>query len=263
MKNLVDRFGGNILKLLYSLGEVSLLTYKTIIYSFKKPFSGRNLLDQMVKIGFNSLPVTLATAIAVGMVLALQFGWTLEKKLAGSSQFLGGVVGLSFVRELGPALTSLMVTGRIGSAIAAELGTMKVTEQIDALITLSADPIQYLSVPRLLASILMFPALAMIANIVGIFGGGLVAISRFNQNANVYIDQMATYVDFGDVVTGLIKSSVFGGIMAVISCYQGFKTYGGAVGVGKSTTKAVVISSISIIIADYFLNMFFIIFFKI
>ncbi len=254
MKKIIEKFGSQIIFLFIRLGEVSMIAFQALLFTFKKPFSFKNLLDQMVKIGYNSIPVAFGTAFAVGMVLALQFGFTLEKKLQGSSQFLGGVVGLSFVRELGPSLTSLMVTGRIGSAIAAELGTMKVTEQIDALVTLSANPIQYLVVPRLIAAVTMFPLLAMIANVIGIFGGSLVAVYNFNQNSELYLERLATYVNMYDILGGLIKSAFFGGIMAIISCYEGFKTFGGAVGVGKATTKAVVVSSISIIVADYFLN---------
>lgn len=254
---LVEKLGANTLFLIGHLGEVTQLAFQAIAFSFKKPFSVKNLIYQMVTIGFGSIPVALITALTVGMVLALQFGHIMEAKL-GSAQFLGGVVGLSFVRELGPVLTALMVTGRIGSGIAAELGTMKVTEQIDALVTLSTNPVQYLAVPRLIASLSMFPALTIFSNIVGLIGGGMVVVLMFDQNVNLFMSNVTTYVDLNDVMMGLIKSFVFGGLMAIISCYQGFQTFGGAEGVGKSTTKAVVYSSLTIIISDYFMNAIFI-----
>lgn len=247
-------FTNYIFKQIIKLGELSILSYQTAIYTFKRPFSFKNLIDQIVKIGYSSIPVALITALSTGMVMALQTGFTLEAKLQGTSKYLGGILGLSFIRELGPVLTSLMVTGRIGSAIAAELGTMKVTEQIDALISLSTNPIQYLAVPRFLAAILTFPALAMMANIVGMFGGLLVAMFRFDQNYHTYIENFQVFVKMPDVIGGLVKSAVFGAIMALISCDQGFKTFGGAEGVGKSTTRAVVLSFIAIIISDYFMN---------
>ncbi len=249
-----EKLGSLFLRKIIVLGEVTIFTWKTHVFILKRPFSVKDLLDQMVKIGFNSIPVACVTALSIGMVMALQTGFTLEAKLQGTSQFLGAIVGLSFVRELGPVLTSLMVTGRIGSAIAAEIGTMKVTEQIDALITLSANPVQYLAVPRFLASITMFPILAMMANILGLIGGGIIAVLRFDQNFRGYVEQFEMYVAIGDVVGGLAKSAIFGGLMAIISCDQGFRTFGGAEGVGKSTTNAVVLSFMAIIISDYLLN---------
>lgn len=237
-----------------NLGELAILTWQSIVYSFYRPFSYRNLIDQMVRIGFYSLPVVVMTAFATGMVLALQIGFTMEVRLQGTSQYIGAVVGVSFVRELGPVLTALMVTGRIGSAIAAELGTMKVTEQIDALVTLSANPVQYLAVPRFIAAIIMFPVLTITADLVGIIGGAIMANSQFNQNPQIYITQTVIFVKMPYIYGGLFKSFVFGGIMAIVSCNQGFKTYGGAEGVGKSTTDAVVISSITIIISDFLLS---------
>lgn len=256
MKEVIKIINRSTASFFKNLGELTILAWHTIIYSFYRPFSYKNLVDQMVRIGFYSLPVVIMTAFATGMVLALQIGFTMEARLQGTSQYIGAVVGVSFVRELGPVLTALMVTGRIGSAIAAELGTMKVTEQIDALVTLSANPIQYLAVPRFLASIIMFPLLTMIADLVGIVGGAIMANSQFNQNLQIYITQTVIFVKMPYIYGGLFKSFVFGGIMAIVSCNQGFNTYGGAEGVGKSTTDAVVISSISIIISDFILSSF-------
>ncbi len=254
MKKTLEKIGEVTLLQLDQLGTVFVLAIKTVAYIFKRPFSVKNLMEQMVRIGFNSIPVALITALSTGMVLALQTGFTLKARLQGSEQYLGAIVGLSFVRELGPTLTALMVTGRIGSAIAAELGTMKVTEQIDALVTLSANPIQYLSVPRFLAAILMFPALTITADIVGIIGGGIAATSLFNLSVQNYLQQTLLYIKLADISGGLVKSVVFGGMMAIISCFQGFNTRGGAEGVGISTTRAVVITSVSIIISDYLMS---------
>ncbi len=253
---ILDHIENKVTNSLIHLGEMSKLAYQTIIFCFKRPFSVKNLLEQMVKIGFSSIPVALITALSIGMVLALQTGFTLEARLQGTAQYLGAIVGVAFVRELGPGFTSLMVTGRIGSAIAAEIGTMKVSEQIDALVTLSVNPVQYLAVPRFLAAITMFPVLTIIADIVGIIGGGIIAISMFDQNVNTYMTQIRLYVSLGDIIGGVIKSSFFGGLMAIISCTQGFRTFGGAEGVGKSTTKGVVLSSVAMILSDYILNAF-------
>jgi phospholipid/cholesterol/gamma-HCH transport system permease protein len=217
----------------------------------------RPLLAQFEQIGALSVPVVLTTALFTGMVLALQAGLTLELKLNGITQFMGRTVALPFLRELGPVLTGLIVTGRIGSAIAAEIGTMAVTEQIDALKTLATPPVRYLGVPRLLACLLMMPALAALADVVGLAGGWAVSSLALGLPSNVYWGDIPAMVGAGDVATGLAKSVVFGGIIAVVACYQGFKTTGGAEGVGQSTTRAVVWASILILVSDYFLTAFF------
>ncbi|MDH4129132.1 MAG: ABC transporter permease [Spirochaetota bacterium] len=260
---IIEKFGQQIFKQLHHLGQITILFSQTVSLTFKRPFSKKNLIDQMIKIGINSSPVALITALTVGMILSLMFGSTMERKMQGSKQFTGAVVGLTFVQEIGPVLTALMVTGRIGSAIAAELGTMKITEQIDALITLSANPIQYLAVPRFLASLTMFPALVIMADIVGIIGGWIIAVLLLDLSTHLYISYIITYVKLSNVMVGLVKAVVFGGLMSIISCYNGFNTFGGAEGVGKSTTRAVVISSMAIIISDYFVNAIFIVFFRV
>jgi phospholipid/cholesterol/gamma-HCH transport system permease protein len=188
------------------------------------------------------------------MVLALQTGYTLERKLQGISQYLGGMVTLSMIRELGPVLTSLIVTGRVGSAMAAEIGTMRVTEQIDALETLATSPVKYLVVPRVLACLVMLPVLVIFSDAVGVFGGFIIASTRYGQSAGIYLDNAKTMVVLDDLFSGLFKSAFFGVIIATVSCYRGFHTTGGAEGVGRATTSAVVISSMCILIADYFLT---------
>ncbi len=214
----------------------------------------RETFDQMVIIGVDSIPVVLITAFFTGMVLALQTGYILEDKLRGISQFLGGLVTLSMVRELGPVVICLIVTGRVGSAMAAEIGTMRVTEQIDAFVTLSTSPIKYLVVPRLLACVAMAPLLVLFADAVGVYGGLVIAQTKFDQSAATYILNIQDMVGLGDLFGGLFKAAFFGVIIATVSCHKGFNASGGAEGVGRATTSAVVIASIAILIADYFLT---------
>lgn len=217
-------------------------------------------LEQMEVIGVQSLPVVLITALFTGMVLALQASDSLEHMLKGISQFIGRTVALPFVRELGPVLTGLIVTGRIGSAMAAEIGTMQVTEQIDALATLGTDPVRYLGVPRLAASLVMLPLLTVIANVVGILGGYLVAVFTVGISGRMYFDDIPKMLSLVDLWKGLGKAPFFGAIIAITSCYQGFATKGGAEGVGRATTRAVVVSSMLILISDYLLTALFVLF---
>jgi phospholipid/cholesterol/gamma-HCH transport system permease protein len=187
------------------------------------------------------------------MVLALQAGYTLETKIQGVSQFIGSVVSISMVRELGPVLTAMVIAGRMGSAVAAEIGTMQVTEQIDALYTLAANPIKYLGVPRFLAFTFMLPLLTIFADVVG-WAGGLFVCSLKFTSSSVYIDSTRSSLEVGDIMGGLIKATIFGAIIAVVACRQGFATTNGAEGVGRATTNAVVFSFMIILITDYFLT---------
>lgn len=221
---------------------------------------GQPLWAQLDQIGALSVPVVLVTALFTGMVLALQAGLTLEVKLKGVTQFMGRTVALPFIRELGPVLTGLIVTGRIGSAIAAEIGTMAVTEQIDALKTLATPPLRYLGVPRLLACVIMLPVLTALACVVGLLGGYVVAKLMLGISGNVYWADIPQMVTARDLVSGLAKTVFFGGVIAVVSAYQGFQAQGGAEGVGRATTRAVVWSSIIILVSDYFLTAFFALF---
>jgi len=214
----------------------------------------RETFDQMVTVGVNSIPVAVVTAFFTGMVLALQTGITLERKLQGVSAYLGGLVSVSMLRELGPVLTALIVTGRVGSAMAAEIGTMRVTEQIDALETLATHPVKYLVVPRVLALVAMMPILVVFADAVGVSGGYLIASVRFGQSYQLYLENAQAMVVLSDLFSGMTKTAFFGFIIATVSCYKGFHADGGAEGVGRATTSAVVISSMGILIADYFLT---------
>ena len=244
-----------VLRFLAESGRVMIFSGKIFIWTFRPPLDVRNLLKQVEEVGIKSIPVVLITGAFTGMVLALQ-SYTGFKRF-NAEAFVGTVVALSMTRELGPVLSGLMVSGRVGSAMAAELGTMQVTEQIDALYTLATNPIKYLIVPRFLAAVIIMPILTLFADVVGILGGYLVSVNLLGSNPTIYIRRTFDYLDLEDIYTGLFKAVVFGMIIATIGCYQGFHTEGGAEGVGKATTKAVVMSSLLILIANYFITALF------
>jgi phospholipid/cholesterol/gamma-HCH transport system permease protein len=250
MFSLFDIIGFRALGFLEESGRVMLLFLKTVAFIFRPPFDIRSLLKQVEYVGIKSIPVVLITGGFTGMVLALQ-SYTGFKRF-NAEAFVATVVALSMTRELGPVLCGLMVSGRVGSAMAAELGTMQVTEQIDALYTLAINPVKYLVVPRFLASLIVMPILTTFADIIGIMGGYLVSVMLLGSNPTVYIRRTYDYLDLEDVYIGLLKACIFGMIIATIGCYQGMNTRGGAEGVGKATTNAVVISSLLILIANYF-----------
>jgi len=219
------------------------------------PFYGRQFLKQLIDIGYNSLPVVGLTALFTGMVLALQ-------SYTGFSRFsaegaVATVVVLSITRELAPVLAGLMVAGRVGASMAAEIGTMRVTEQIDALTTLSTNPLKYLVAPRLIAGLIMLPALVFVADIIGIFGGYIVSIYKLGFNPGNYLHQTVKYLEVRDIVLGLVKAGAFGFIIALMGCYHGYTSKGGAQGVGLATTRAVVSASVLILITNYFLTVLF------
>jgi len=255
MFSLFDMIGTWVLRFLAESGRVMIFSAKVFSWTFRPPLDVRNLLKQIEEVGVKSIPVVLITGAFTGMVLALQ-SYTGFKRF-NAEAFVGTVVALSMTRELGPVLSGLMVSGRVGSAMAAELGTMQVTEQIDALYTLATNPIKYLIVPRFLASLIIMPILTLFADVVGILGGYLVSVNLLGSNPTIYVRRTFDYLDLEDVYTGLFKSIVFGMIIAIIGCYQGFHTEGGAEGVGKATTKAVVMSSLLILIANYFITALF------
>lgn len=217
-----------------------------------RPWHLRMLLQQAEQVGVQSLPVVLLTALFTGMVLALQSYIVFHRFSAES--LTGLVVSMSVVRELGPVLVGLMVAGRIGASFAAELGTMRVSEQIDALWTLSTDPVRYLIIPRLIAVTLMMPLLVIVADFVGIYGGYAISVHLLDQNPAVYIENTTQYMELSDFYSGLVKAAFFGLLIGIVGCTEGFNCKGGAEGVGIATTRAVVISCMSILIADYFLT---------
>ena len=252
MLGLFDIIGIFILGFLEESGRVMTLFLKTVHFIFRPPFDIRNLLKQIEYVGVKSIPVVLITGAFTGMVLALQ-SYTGFKRF-NAEAFVGTVVALSMTRELGPVLSGLMVSGRVGSAMAAELGTMQVTEQIDALYTLAINPIHYLVVPRFLAALIVMPILTAFADVLGILGGYAISVYLLGSNPTVYMRRTYDYLDLEDVYIGLLKACIFGMIIATIGCYQGINTRGGAEGVGKSTTHAVVISSLLILVANYFVT---------
>jgi phospholipid/cholesterol/gamma-HCH transport system permease protein len=249
---MIEKFGKKVIAFSGELGHIMVLLMSTVKQIIVPPFDARNTFKQMLEIGVRSLPVVVVTAFFTGMVFALQT-FTGFKRF-GAEVLVGTVVALSMTRELGPVLTGLIVAGRAGAAMAAELGTMRVTEQIDALETLATNPVKYLIVPRFLSGIIMLPALTVCADIIGIIGGYLVTVGLFGSSSVVYWKRTWDFLELSDIYNGLIKACFFGASISLISCYKGFYTRGGAEGVGKATTGAVVFSSMTILISDYFLS---------
>ena len=244
--------GRKTLDFFQKVGILSIFIAKTINGLIRRPFYLNLILRQIISIGYFSLPVVAMTAVFSGAVLALQSYTGFSRFSAESS--IATVVVLSITRELGPVLAGLMVAGRVGASIAAEIGTMKVTEQIDALFTLSTDPIKYLVGPRVIASVLTMPCLVLIGDIIGVYGGYVVAVHVLGFNTGSYLHQTWNILETMDVVSGLIKAAAFGFIVAVMGCYQGYYSGRGAQGVGAATTYAVVSASILILIINYFLT---------
>jgi phospholipid/cholesterol/gamma-HCH transport system permease protein len=234
------------------MGRILLLLLDTIRWSFYPPFRVDLFFQQMDRVGVRSILVVALTGAFSGMVLALQSFHATRQ--FGAETLVGVTVALSMTRELGPVLTSFMVTGRAGSAMAAEIGTMRVTEQIDALSAMAVNPIKYLIVPRVLASIVVLPILTVIADFIGIVGGYFVGVTILGINAGAYVANMERYVKLDDIYHGLIKAAVFGLILSIIGCYKGYTTAGGAEGVGKATTQSVVLAAVVILMANYLLT---------
>jgi phospholipid/cholesterol/gamma-HCH transport system permease protein len=244
--------GRVFLDFLGAIGRVAVFTFHGVRHIFVPPFYLRLLVRQMMSIGYFSLPVVGLTALFTGMVLALQIFIGAGRFNAESA--VASIVVLGITRELGPVLGGLMVAGRVASAMAAEIGTMRVTEQIDALTTLSTNPFKYLVAPRLLAATLSLPVLVLVADIIGVMGGYVIATHKLGFNAGTYMKNTIDFLETLDVVSGLVKAAVFGFIIALMGCYHGFHSRGGAQGVGKATTDAVVSASILILVANYFVT---------
>jgi phospholipid/cholesterol/gamma-HCH transport system permease protein len=235
-----------------SFGGAMNLTYATARALFKRPFYFRLFLDQCYQLGFKSLSLTSITALSTGMVMTLQFGLGLER--FGGKLYVPKIVGLSILRELGPILTCLMLAGRVGSGIAAEIGSMKVTQQIDAIRALGTDPIKRIVIPRVLAMFILAPMCTLFADIVGIFGGIFIASIELNIPASFYFHEALVGLRMVDFLVGISKTFVFGLIIGITGCYFGLQTEGGTQGVGQSTTRAVVTSSSLVVIADFILT---------
>ncbi len=252
MTALLETLGNLTLAVFEDIGRFFRILGLTARWTFRRPFDGREWLRQMVRVGVDSIPVVALTALFTGMVMALQTYRGFER--FNATGYVGSIVAISLTRELAPVLSALMIAGRVGSSMAAELGSMRVTEQIDALDAMATEPVQYLVVPRVAAGTLMLPPLVSLANGVGVFGGYLVAVKLLGANPVVYVERTFQYLQMNDVSSGLIKSAVFGLILTVTGCAKGFYTTGGAEGVGRSTTAAVVMASLTILLSDFFLT---------
>lgn len=254
MKRFLEFTGAKIIRFLETLGQMLILLGQTVYFFREAPRNVHSIATQMLIIGYETLPVASVMAFFVGMVLALQTGVELNKY--GGQNIIGAIVGHSMVRELGPVMTSFLVAGRAGSAMAAEIGVMKVYEEIDALKTLDIHPVRYLAMPRLIACLICMPALVIYADLVGIAGGAL--ISNLHPQIFVsywiYYDSLQDALKIKEIGIGLIKAFVFGGIIALVCCYIGFTTSGGPRGIARSTTRSVVLSFMMILVADYFLT---------
>ena len=248
--------GSSVLAVGQTVGEMISLLCEMLYFFKEAPRNLTSIFRQMSIVGIETLPIAMLVALFVGMVLSVQTGS--ELALYGTQEAIGAIVGLSMVKELGPVMTSLLVAGRVGSSMAAEIGAMQVYEEIDALKTLEINPVRYLAMPRLIACLFAVPALVAFAMVVGIIGGGIVADvnPKIDVPFNVYYENMTRAINYKDIFKGLFKSMVFGGIIAHVGCYVGFKTSGGARGIGESTTRSVVLSFLLIMIANYLLTRF-------
>lgn len=235
-----------------TLGEFFLLLQRALVAALTAPPKRALVIDQLHEIGVRSLSIVNLTAVFTGMVMALQLGFFLAK--FGAKIFVSRILGLAIISELGPVLTALMIGGRVGAGMAAELGTMKVTEQVDALRALGADPVSYLVVPRLLAIAIMMPLLTAMANLVGILGGMGIAYLEFGVQPTFYASSLLQFLTLGDLARSLTKAAVFAVIIGGIACLNGLSTSGGADGVGRATTRSVVAAAITVLVSDFFLT---------
>jgi phospholipid/cholesterol/gamma-HCH transport system permease protein len=250
--NIFAPIGRAFLNLLAQVGSLTMFMASAVSGCFRPPIYWLHIVRQMMRIGYFSLPVVGLTAFFTGGVLALQI--YIGGNRYGAEAIVPQIVVLGITRELGPVIAGLMVAGRVAAAIAAEIGTMRVTEQIDALTTLATNPIKYLVVPRLVAAIVSLPILVAIADSIGVFGGYIVSTESLGFSGGTYLKNTVDFVTHQDVTSGLIKAAVFGFIIALMGCYNGFHSKGGAQGVGTATTNAVVSSSILILAANYVLT---------
>jgi phospholipid/cholesterol/gamma-HCH transport system permease protein len=252
IERFLESIGKVILYLLEETGRFFIMLGRILYWFPRPPYDVREYFKQMQRVGVDSIPVVFLTMLFTGMVLSLQAYNGFARFNATS--LVGSVVTLSLMRELSPVLSALMVTGRVGSSMAAEIGSMRVTEQIDALEALATEPVQYLFVPRVVASVLMMPLLVVMGDVIGMFGGYFVAVSLLGTNPVTYYESQFQYVDMVDFTSGIIKAAVFGLIFSVVACVRGYYTVGGAEGVGRSTTRAVVVGSLTILLVDFFLT---------
>ena len=252
ISKILEQIGAQVIAILDEVGDFVALTARTFAGIFKRPFDGASLLYQLQAVGVNSIPVVVLTSLAVSMVFAVQLSFGFKQFQAEG--LAGQVEGLAVVRELAPVITGLMMAGRVGSAMAAELGTMQVTEQIDALECLATDPVHYLFVPRVLASLIMLPLLTGLAIYVGYLGGYILLVAVQGQSGYVYGQDFFKLIAGRDLGIALIKGLTFGLIISMVGCWRGYRTRGGAEGVGNAPTSSVVTSSLWILVSDFFLT---------
>lgn len=257
MSTTIDRARGAVNDFFLEVGEMTNLAGQVIRETFRRPFEFKLLMVQLDQIGVKSLSIVVITAVFIGMVLALQTAYSLAE--FGGKLFIGKVVSLSLVRELAPVLMSLMVGGRVGAGITAEIGTMKVTEQIDALRALATSPVRKLVVPKVLATTIMMPLLTVIACAVGILGGLMIAVFNLHLSGNQYMRSVITTVSYSDLASGVGKTFFFGFAISIIACFNGLRASGGADGVGRATTSTVVTGAISVLVMDFFLTKLFLV----
>lgn len=255
IKEFFEDLGHKVLAFLYFCGGLARLTVQTIYLVFTPPAKINRVFEQAKKAGYDSLPIVSLVGMFIGFIFALQTAYFMQR--LGSEMYIASLVALSVVRELGPVITALVVAGRVGAAITAEIGSMQVTEQVDALETLATNPIKYLVVPRFLALSLMVPLLTLYADAIGIFGSYLICVFKLGISSELYLRFTAEALLYKDLFTGLFKTIFFGMIIALVSCYEGFNVEGGAEGVGQATTRSVVITFIMIIACDCFFTALF------
>lgn len=255
MKKWFAYSGQGILAGVEHTGQAAILFGQTLQFALMARWKRKNMVEQMMNIGVGSLPVIIITAAFLGMVLALQSYYQLHR--LGVEAGIGALVGVSMAREVGPVMTAILLTARVGASMAAELGTMKVTEQIDALQALATNPIQYLVVPRFLSCLILVPLLTVYTIFIGIAGGYLIGVKMMGINSAFYLSHTVSLLGAMNILTGLIKAVFFGMIIAIVSCYKGLTARGGAEGVGRATTGAVVTSCILILVGDFFLTLIF------
>jgi phospholipid/cholesterol/gamma-HCH transport system permease protein len=253
--NLISRLGARAAAVVEVLGEVTVFTGRTLGWMLRRRPAPGTLTPSFYYVGFRSMPVVAVTGTFIGMVLAVQSVSQFQQ--IGMGTRVGGIINMSVIRELGPVLAATMLAGRVGSAMAAELATMRITEQIDALACLGANPLHYLVVPRLLACVLLIPLLTVVADFMGVMGGAVVATTVYHVDSHYYWIHARAVVGLWDVVVSLVKPMFFGAVIALLSCYRGFHSEPGAEGVGKAATQAFVVSFVTILILDFFLAMFF------
>lgn len=248
MREAILDMGRKAMEAIRYIGGIGMLFFQTLFWIAAPPFKARQIFEQMVKIGVQSLPITTLTSFFLGVVLAFQSAYQMTK--VGAEMYIPSLISISMAREIGPVLTALIVAGRVGASIAAELGSMKVTEQIDALETLGTNPVKYLVAPRFIALFTMLPILTIYADMIGILGGYIVSVYKLGLTHSLYVRMSFDPLVLKDIFSGLFKTLIFASLICIVSCFEGMKVDGGAEGVGKGTTRAVVFSFILIIISD-------------